>query len=111
LGVCFAALWEVFGDFPLTLSATPTAMDLPSNYDEGGNPKDEELAEKFRDCDSYIVAVKCEEAKLRLDKQSSLSKVLVDSRRQHLISAMRLYQNGKPDFYLKVVDAFTPGVM
>jgi hypothetical protein len=35
-------------------------MDLPSDYDEMGNPKDEELAEKFRDRKKYIKAVKQE---------------------------------------------------
>jgi len=106
----FAAPWEVFGDFPLTLSATPPAMDLPINYDEAGIPKDEELAEKFRDRQSYITAVKSEEEKLGLNNPSPLSKALGDSKRQHLISAMRLYQNGKPGFYSNVVDAFTSGV-
>jgi len=103
----FAAPWEVFGDFPLTLSVTPPKMDLPSNYDEAGNPKDEELAEKFRDREKYLLAVKREEERLGLDKKFSVSDVLGDSKREAMISAMRLYEIGKPGWYSKVVDDFT----
>jgi aminoglycoside phosphotransferase (APT) family kinase protein len=39
----FAGPWEVFGDFPLTLSTVPSAMDAPWNYDEEGSPKSTDL--------------------------------------------------------------------
>ncbi|TGO46274.1 hypothetical protein BOTNAR_0599g00030 [Botryotinia narcissicola] len=32
----FAGPWEIFGDFPLTLSVTPPAMNAPFNYDRNG---------------------------------------------------------------------------
>lgn len=35
----FAGPWEIFGDFPLTLSTVPPAINAPWNYD-GGRPKD-----------------------------------------------------------------------
>jgi hypothetical protein len=103
----FTAPWEIFGDFPLTLSVTPPEMDMPSNYDALGNPKDEELAEKFRDRKKYLLAVKREEERLGLDGKLLLSDVLGDSKRGAMVSAMRLYETGKPGWYSKVVNDFT----
>ena len=101
----FAGPWEIFGDFPLSFSIVPRAMDAPTNYDEEGSPKDDDLIQKFTDQRDYIAAVRQEENKS--DKGSyCLSEALTDWRRQHLATAMRLYQNGKAGFYSKVVDEF-----
>lgn len=102
----FAAPWEIFSAFPLGLTATPLKMDLPSLYDADGNPEDEELVERFRDRENYLLAVKQEEERLDLDKEFLLSEVLGDTKREAVISAMRLYGIGKPGWYMKVVEDF-----
>lgn len=103
--MAFAGPWEVFGDFPLTLSVVPPAMDAQWNYDESGRPKDTELVQQFADQDDYIVAVRQEEASIGL-KDHHLSEALEDSKRQRLMTAMRLYADGKAGWYSKVVDDF-----
>ncbi|KAF8850550.1 hypothetical protein BDZ45DRAFT_769962 [Acephala macrosclerotiorum] len=76
----FAGPWEVFGDFPLTLSTVPPAMDAPWNYDKEGSPKSTDLIRKFADQKDYIAA--------------------------QLATAMRLYQNRKVGWYSKLIDEF-----
>jgi len=101
----FAGPWEVFGDFPLTLSTVPPAMDAPWNYDEEGSPKSTDLIRKFVDQKDYIAAVRQEEN--RSDGNSRcLSEALGDWRRRQLATAMRLYQNGKVGWYSKLIDEF-----
>jgi len=101
----FAGPWEVFGDFPLTLSTVPPAMDAPWNYDEEGSPKSPDLIRRFADQIDYVAAVRQEED--RSDGNSCcLSEALGDSRRQQLATAMRLYQNGKVGWYSKLIDEF-----
>ncbi|KAI3336838.1 hypothetical protein HD806DRAFT_19503 [Xylariaceae sp. AK1471] len=100
----FAGPWEVFADFPLTLSTIPPAMDAPWNHDEMGCPKDPEIAQKYADQRDYIAAVKEQESEGGGDHY--LSDALGDSRRQQLVTAMRLYQGGKPGFYSKLADTF-----
>ncbi|KAL7928818.1 hypothetical protein V8C35DRAFT_325628 [Trichoderma chlorosporum] len=46
-GTAFAGPWEIFGEFPLTLSTAPPAMDVSWNYNEDGSPKDADLAHEF----------------------------------------------------------------
>lgn len=105
-GTAFAGPWEIFGDFPLTLSTVPPAMDLTSNYDENGSPKSDDLARKFADQKEYVAAVKQEENRSGEDSHY-LSKSLEDSGRQQLATAMRLYQNGVAGWYSKVIDQFS----
>lgn len=101
----FAGPWEIFGDFPLTLSIVPRPMDVPWNYDKEGVPRSADLAQQFTDQEDYIAFVKIEE-----DRDGEgvfrLSEVLKDSKRQQLATAMRLYQNGKIGWYSKVIDQF-----
>ncbi|KAJ5832447.1 hypothetical protein N7474_000758 [Penicillium riverlandense] len=84
----FAAPWEIACEFPLTLSVVPPDMDVPWNYDATGRPKDAELQQNFADREDYIA---------------------MDSKRQYLATAMRLYQSGKPGWYSKVVERFLDG--
>lgn len=101
----FAGPWEIFGEFPLNLSIVPPAMNLPKDYDENGWPKDPVLVRRFEDRNDYIEAVKQEEnGRQAIDH--TLSEILEDSKRQHLVTAMNLFENGKPGFYSKVVDNF-----
>jgi len=102
----FAAPWEVFAEFPLTLSMTPAKMDAPWNYDEQGNPKDEELLQQALDQRHYVEAVRKAEAAAGLRGNQLISRSLQDSRRQNLIAAMRLFNSGKPGWYGKLVDVF-----
>ena len=83
-----------FGDFPLTLSVIPRAMDPPWNYDEEGRPKSADLAHKLADQKDYIAAVRYHENGSH-GNSPCLSETLEDSKRQHLITAMRLYASGK----------------
>ncbi|KAM5356861.1 hypothetical protein ACJ41O_003507 [Fusarium nematophilum] len=99
----FAGPWEVFGDFPLSFSAVPPAMDAPWNYNEDGSPKSAELAEKFADQRAYVAAVKEEENRIRRNGHY-LSEALEDSTRQQLATAMRLFENGKVGLYSKVIE-------
>jgi hypothetical protein len=95
-----------FGGFPLTLSTCPAPMDAPWNYDEEGSPKDTDLIQKFAEQKDYIAAVRQEEN--RIDGGNHcLSEALGDSRRRHLVTAMRLYQDGKAGWYSKLIDEFT----
>lgn len=102
----FAGPWEIFGDFPLTLSIVPPAMDAPWNYDDEGNPKSPELAQQFADQKDYVAAVRQEEQRSG-GHQYCLSEALGDSRRQQLATTMRLYQNGKAGWYSKLTDKFS----
>ena len=103
--MAFAGPSEVFGNFPLTLSVVPPAMDVPWDYDESEHPKDPELAQRFAEQDDYIAAVRREEAKMAL-RGRYLSEALADTKRQRLMTAMRLFTNGKAGWYSKVVDDF-----
>lgn len=99
----FAGPWEISGEFPLTLSMIPPAMDVPWNYDENGLPKSAEGRQRVRDRGEYIAIVSEEEGRRGLVTGYRLSLALRDSGRQHLVSAMRLYQNGKPGWYSNVM--------
>ncbi|KAL2890649.1 protein kinase-like (PK-like) protein [Ceratocystis lukuohia] len=101
----FAGPWEIFGDFPLTLTAVPPAMDAPWNYNEDGSPKDDDLIQKFADQEYYIAAVVQEEDR-NGEETHCLSERLKDTQRQQLVTAMRLYQTGKAGWYDKLVDKF-----
>ncbi|MCJ1313126.1 hypothetical protein MMC25_006803 [Agyrium rufum] len=103
--MAFAGPWEVFEDFPLTISSTPRAMDAPWNWNEDGTPKSSISAEKLADQDFYLDIVKHEEEKEEI-KYLSLSAVWSDPRKQQVMTAMRLYEGGKAGFYSKVIDEF-----
>ncbi|KAE8151280.1 hypothetical protein BDV25DRAFT_128885 [Aspergillus avenaceus] len=75
----FAAPCEISGEFPLSISLIPPAMDAPWNYDE--TEEEQGLTEGY-----------------------TLSSALQDNKRQYLASAMRLYQNGKAGWYSKVME-------
>jgi len=81
----------------------------PGNYDEQGNPKDKELLQQVLDQRHYIEAVRKAEAAAGIRGEQLISRSLQDSRRQHLIAAMRLFNNGKPGWYGKLVDVFLEG--
>lgn len=100
----FAGPWEISCAFPLTLSTIPPAMDAPWNYDEMGHPKDPEDQRRLLDREEYIAIVREKEREQGLVEGYNLSSALQDSKRQHLTSALRLYQRGKPGFFSKVFD-------
>lgn len=103
----FAGPWEVFGDFPLTLSTVPPTVDAPWNYDEEGSPKSADLVQKLTDQKDYVAAVRQEENRSE-GNSYFLSNALEDSGRQQLVTAMRLYQSGKVGWYSKLIDEFFP---
>lgn len=98
----FAGPWEIFGDFPLTLSTVPPAMDAPWNYNEDGSPKAADLAQQSADQEDYVAAVVREEG----ERAHRLSETLRDSKRQQLATGMRLFENGKVGWYGKLIDQF-----
>ena len=106
--MAFAGPWEVFGDFPLSFSTVPPAMDAPWNYNDDGTPKSAELARQFTDQRDYVAAVKEEESRSG-GNDHYLSEALEDSARQQLATAMRLFQDGKVGWYSKLIDQFVAG--
>ncbi|OCL11280.1 hypothetical protein AOQ84DRAFT_229648 [Glonium stellatum] len=100
----FAAPWEIAGDFPLTLSTIPPAMDAPWNYDEMGKPLDPILAKKFANQKDYIANIKDAEDARSITELPRLLNLLQDSCKQRLMTAiMRLYPSGKVGFYSNLV--------
>ena len=102
----FAGPWEISGEFPLTLYMVPPAMDVPWNYDEDGLPKDADVRQRLVDREEYIAAVADGERRRGLKEGYNLSSALRDSQRQYLATAMRLYQEGKPGWFSKVMENF-----
>ncbi|KAK0367855.1 hypothetical protein CLIM01_14789 [Colletotrichum limetticola] len=101
----FAGPWEMFADFPLTLSMVPPAIDVPWNYNEQGDPVNDDLKQQLADQQSYVAAVK--EVEDSRGTGYFLSDALKDRKRQQLVTAMRLYQIGKVGWYSKMIDEFT----
>ncbi|KAK1242846.1 hypothetical protein MKX08_005658 [Trichoderma sp. CBMAI-0020] len=104
--MAFAAPWEIFGDFPSTLSTVSPAIDAPWNYNEDGSPRCTDLIEQFADQKEYLEAVRQEENNNPANIHH-LSEALGDSRRQQLATAMRMYQDGKIGTYSNLIDKFT----
>ncbi|CAI7661028.1 unnamed protein product [Penicillium manginii] len=102
----FAGPWEIFAEFPLSLSTVPPDMDAAWNYDENGVPKDAQSMRRNADRQKYISAVMEKERDMDLPEGYRLSMALKDSRRQALATAMRLYERGKPGWYAKVIEKF-----
>ncbi|KAF5017914.1 hypothetical protein F66182_10130 [Fusarium sp. NRRL 66182] len=100
----FAGPWEIFGDFPLSISTVPPAMDAPWGYNEDGSPISVEVAQKVADQKDYVTAVKEEEN--RIGQSHRLSEALQNAERQQLATAMRLFRDGKVGWYSKVVCKF-----
>lgn len=70
-------------------------MDVSWNYDENGFPKDAETRQKLADRRDYTSAVIEKEQEMSIPESYLLSTALKDSHRQHLATAMMLYQRGK----------------
>ncbi|KAH8423953.1 phosphotransferase family protein [Aspergillus melleus] len=102
----YAGPCEMSGEFPLTISIVPPAMDVPWKYDEAGYPKEAENRQKLTDRDDYVAIVKQIEAERGLTDGYSLSSALQAAKRQYLATAMRLFQRGKPGWYSKVMESF-----
>ncbi|CAG7928737.1 unnamed protein product [Penicillium olsonii] len=103
----YAGPWEIFAEFPLTLSLLPPDMDAPWNYDENGHPRDAESIQRYADRREYVTAVIEKEEGMNLLEGCRLSVALQDSCRQDLATAMRLYRRGKPGWYSKVIEKFS----
>jgi hypothetical protein len=101
--MAFAAPWEFAGHFSLTLSTVPPLMDAPWNYDELGRPIDPILAQKFAHQEDYIAKIKDPEDARSVTGSPRLLTALQNPWKQHLMTAMRLYQSGKLGFYSKLV--------
>lgn len=104
--MAFARPWEIFTDFPLTLSIVPPAIDAPWNYNHDCSPRDADLIEQFADQKEYVEAVRQEENS-NPGNTHHLSEALGDSRRQQPVTTMRLYQDGKIGTYSNLIDNFT----
>ena len=103
----FAAPWEIAADFPLSLMIMPRSTDAPWNYDEDGNPVGEDLVQKYADQKTYFAAVAKEEADLGEAGDYSLARAMQDSGRQHLATAMHMFENGKAGLYVDQVYILT----
>ncbi|KAI0880715.1 kinase-like domain-containing protein [Annulohypoxylon maeteangense] len=85
--------------FPEFLNAMPTSFDLPENYDEDGQPVDEEGKERWKSRNNYAEMVKLAE-----DEDNVLSTCLSNEKGLALAYSLTSYQNGKLGFYDKVTD-------
>ncbi len=96
--------WELV-EFPQFLSSVPQPMDAPWNYHDNGDPKDEDIKQRWLERREYIDSVKQAEQACSFDNR--LSTILSDRRLQDLASAIKLYlDSGKYGFYNKVLDQF-----
>ncbi|KAI0502731.1 hypothetical protein F5B22DRAFT_59121 [Xylaria bambusicola] len=101
----FAGPWEIFGDFPLSFSPMPRAMDFPHNYTEDGVHKNRYITQRLMDQENYVVAVEREENQ-NGGTPHRLADTLRDSKRQQLATAMRLYEKGTRGFYENLIHEF-----
>ncbi|KAI9825179.1 MAG: hypothetical protein M1819_000584 [Sarea resinae] len=101
----FASPWET-QYFPLTLHVTPPPMDLPENYDENGHPKDDKTKQKLADREFYVSAVRRSEEEGPDAASPALSEALGNDQIQSVVTAMRLFVDGKFGIYSKVLDMF-----
>lgn len=90
----FVAPWQVV-NFPIFLSQTPRAMDLPSNWDENDMPTTDHGKERMKDREEYLCAV-------REYGGVDLAEALSDSELQDLATSLYLYDQGKMGFYSRL---------
>ncbi|XMA14002.1 hypothetical protein WAI453_006793 [Rhynchosporium graminicola] len=96
--------WELV-EFPLFLSTVPLPMDAPWNYDQDGEPLDEDTRQTWRERKEYIERAVRFEIIEGIDDR--LSATLNDQTLQNLAYAMRVYSDiGKLGFYHKVMEPF-----
>ncbi|CZT01770.1 uncharacterized protein RCO7_01963 [Rhynchosporium graminicola] len=96
--------WELV-EFPLFLSTVPLPMDAPWNYDQDGEPLDEDTRQTWRERKEYIERAVRFEIIEGIDDR--LSATLNDQTLQNLAYAMRVYSEiGKLGFYHKVMEPF-----
>ncbi|KAK5788373.1 hypothetical protein VI817_009331 [Penicillium citrinum] len=94
--------WELIG-FPRFLSTLPACLGLPENYDQHGQPLDEEEQETWRERGDYVVMVKSLE-----HADNLLSTGLSSKRMQTTAYAYRAYTcTGKLGTYDRVIEELT----
>ncbi|KAK7420723.1 hypothetical protein QQZ08_010258 [Neonectria magnoliae] len=94
--------WEVV-QFPMFLASTPPPMDAPWNYDDAGEPTNQEIRERWQEQKEYLQSVMEAEERRKLDHM--LSSTLADRDVQNLAGAIKLYLDpGKIGYYCKVLD-------
>ncbi|PVH69779.1 hypothetical protein DL98DRAFT_438310, partial [Cadophora sp. DSE1049] len=100
--------WELV-EFPLFLETVPFPMDASWNYDENGEPLDEETRQRWRERKEYVERVARFEAAEQIDDK--LSATLNNQNFQNLAYTMRVYLDpGKLGFYLRVIEPFEKNV-
>ncbi|KAK7408621.1 hypothetical protein QQX98_009185 [Neonectria punicea] len=94
--------WEVV-QFPMFLASTPPPMDAPWNYDDAGEPTNQEIRERWKEQKEYLQSVMEAEERRKLDHM--LSSTLADRDVQNLAGAIKLYLDpGKIGYYYKVLN-------
>ncbi|KAI5464388.1 hypothetical protein BGZ63DRAFT_451628 [Mariannaea sp. PMI_226] len=94
--------WEVV-QFPMFLASTPPPMDPPWNYDDDGEPINQEIRERWKEQKDYLQSVMEAEERRKLDPM--LSSTLANRDVQNLAGAIKLYLDpGKIGYYCKVLD-------
>ncbi|KFY76729.1 hypothetical protein V499_03696 [Pseudogymnoascus sp. VKM F-103] len=80
-------------------------MDAPWNYDENGQPLDEDTRRRWQERKEYVEKVASVEASKQIDNM--LSTTLNNHDVQNLAYAVRVYLDpGKLGFYDKVLETF-----
>ncbi|KAH9210410.1 hypothetical protein DL95DRAFT_427659 [Leptodontidium sp. 2 PMI_412] len=96
--------WELV-EFPLFLSTVPFSMDAPWNYDQNGEPLDENTRQTWREREEYIKRAAMFETIEGIDDK--LSAALNNEALQNLAYAIRVYAGiGKLGFYHKIMEPF-----
>jgi Phosphotransferase enzyme family len=96
--------WELV-EYPLFLETVPFPMDASWNYNDSGEPLDENTRRRWRERKEYVEKVAKFEVSEQMDDK--LSTTLNNSDFQNLAYAMRVYLDpGKLGFYHKVLEPF-----
>lgn len=96
--------WELV-EFPLFLETVPFPMDAACNYDENGQPLNEDTRRRWQERKEYVKKVASAEVSKQMDNMLSTS--LDHHGVQNLAYAVRVYLDpGKLGFYDRVLETF-----
>lgn len=99
-GAC-AVPWELI-DAPCFLSTVPRLLNPPEQYDEAGQPLEQDEAGRWRDEEAYAAMVR--EAEQSAHADHKLSNMLADRDIRDLAGVIHLFGQGKIGFYGRALD-------
>ena len=99
----YAVPWELI-DAPRFLSTVPRLLNPLEQYDEEGQPLDQDEAGKWADEEAYARMIRDAERDARADHR--LSQMLADRDARDQANVVHLYSQGKIGFYGRALDYF-----